>query len=315
MTLSPKLKAGVGYALFGLFAFALFLYLTFPYDTLRRRVTAEAESQGFDLHLGSLGPGLFGITAKRITFSRLATHEGEKVPTLDVASVSVRPSLFPLGMAAEAKVFGGTVDVAAGGISQLELRAKVRGLDPSKAGFKDVTGVEAQGRIDGQLSLDLPKNAPALNGKPTEPNLGQANGSVSFSLTNFTVLGGTVVVPVFGTPTPVDLPKIALGNANAAMSFAKGMGTLKTLRASGGDLELLGTGTLRLERNVQYSEPNLEVKLKADPAFVKRLGLLGSGLTMLPEDRETPGFRVAHLSGFLSQPNFAPGPANLPRTR
>jgi hypothetical protein len=58
----------------------------------------------------------------------------------------------------------------------------------------------------------------------------------------------------------------------------------------------------------EYSEANIELKLKADPEFTKRLGLLGSGLTMLPADRQDPTFRAAKITGMLSRPNFAPWP-------
>jgi hypothetical protein len=49
----------------------------------------------------------------------------------------------------------------------------------------------------------------------------------------------------------------------------------------------------------------VELRLKAEQAFVKRLGILGSGLSMLPADPKNPGFRVAHLTGFLGSPRLA----------
>jgi type II secretion system protein N len=100
---------------------------------------------------------------------------------------------------------------------------------------------------------------------------------------------------------------IVLGHLDAELKFDKGAGKLEKFHGKGDDLEVLGQGTLKLARRVEYSEPNVDVKLKAEPAFVSRLGLLGSGLSMLPADREAPGFRVAHLSGFLGQPSFLPG--------
>jgi hypothetical protein len=50
----------------------------------------------------------------------------------------------------------------------------------------------------------------------------------------------------------------------------------------------------------------MDFKLRAEPEFVKRLGLLGAGLSILPADKEDPKFRAAHLSGFFNRPNFGP---------
>ena len=50
----------------------------------------------------------------------------------------------------------------------------------------------------------------------------------------------------------------------------------------------------------------MDVKLKAEPEFVKRAGILGSALSFMPMDRSEPGFRSARLTGYLSGPKFLP---------
>ena len=55
------------------------------------------------------------------------------------------------------------------------------------------------------------------------------------------------------------------------------------------------------------SDLNLQLKLKVDPEFQKRLGMLGSGLTLLPQDTGQPGWRLAKVSGSLGRLQFGPG--------
>ena len=143
--------------------------------------------------------------------------------------------------------------------------------------------------------------------KVREPDLSQAKGTLSLNLNQLVVNGGTVKVPIYGEMTPLDLPKIAIGDVEAKINFQKGMGTIEKFQAKGADLDLIASGTLRLSKRLEYSEPNVDVKLKLDSDFTKRLGIVAAGLSTLPEDRENPGFRVAKLTGFLGKPNFNPG--------
>jgi type II secretion system protein N len=104
----------------------------------------------------------------------------------------------------------------------------------------------------------------------------------------------------------MDLPRIALGALTGRIQFEKGLGTVQTLRLKSDDLEALGTGTLKLSKKLEYSEPAMDVNLKLDPDFQKRLGLLGAGVTILPPDKKDPSFRAARLAGFLNRPLFLP---------
>jgi type II secretion system protein N len=208
-------------------------------------------------------------------------------------------------VAARGKAMGGTLHAKVGGLGDLSVQADFSGLDPSKGNFKGFTGIAAKGLLSGDLALTLPRTAPGRDGKPHEPNLAEATGGITLDLANFSVEGGQVTVPIYGTPTPVDLPRIAFGNLTAKLDFTKGNGKLEALRAKSDDLEIDGSGTLRLAKRLEYSEMNVSVKLKAEPAFVKRLGLLGSGISMLPTAPGSPGYRLAHLTGFLGSPRLA----------
>jgi len=180
------------------------------------------------------------------------------------------------------------------------LRVKLNGIDLSRANLKALVGIEAEGKVDGELSLDMP----LVRG---EPDLSQASGVLRMNGTELVVRSGTVTVPVFGTPTPVDLPRAALGTLDGEVTFDKGAGSVQRFHIKGDDLESLATGTLKLARKPEYVELALGLRLRLEADFLKRLGLVGAGFSVLPMDGELPGFRDARVSGYLGKPTFNPG--------
>lgn len=308
-------KVVAGYAAFSLVAFILCLYVTFPYEALKRRAVQAAASAGWSLTMGSLGPGLFGVTASNLRLSKTteaqppapetgAVDQGEVEP-LQLASVSARPALFPPGLAVRARAFGGNISGAVGGLSNLKMSISFEGLDPTRGNLKGFTGVDMAGTASGALSLSLPREARA--GASAGWDLSAANGTFTLNLDKLIINGGSITVPVYGQPTPVDLPRIVLGDLEGKLKIEKGLATIERLSGKGEDLELQGQGTIKLAKQADYSELNVELKIKAEPAFIKRLGLLGGGLSVLPADKDDPSFRVAKITGFLGRPAFNPG--------
>lgn len=310
-------KLVVGYGAFSLVAFVLCLCLTFPYDTLRRRAVDAAADAGFALRIGSLRPGLRGLTATNVRISKvpngmtpelqsmLASNAAmlpgpeELGEPLSLDSVAMRPSLLPLGVAFHANLLGGSVSGNVGGLSDVQVAVTLSNLDPSAGNLKAFSGVDLAGKLNGTLNLTLPKTR-------GQPDLSQANGQLALDTKDLLIQGGNVMVPMYGTPTPMDLPRIALGNIDARIKIEKGLGTVETLQAKSDDLEIQGSGTVKLGQRLDVSQPDMDFKLAAEAEFVKRLGLIGAGLTILPTDKADPKFRVAHLGGFFNRPNFGP---------
>lgn len=298
MAASSKVKAALGYSAFGVAAFVFCVYLTFPYEMAEKRVISEAARAGLKLHIGEMGPGLFGVTATNVTLDLPSSSNAKKHTPLRIDSVAARPSLFPLGVALRAKVMGGTAHIAVGGLSDLTIDAELDGLDPSKGNLEGATGLKATGALNGDASLSVPKSSGALDWS-------KANGTVSLDLQHFEIQGGTVPVPMGGgTVMPMGLPKLGLGDVHAKMTIAQGKAKLTELKGTGGDLQLLGGGTVALDRHLPYSKLDLKIRVKADPKLVQRLGFIGSALSLLPEDRQTPGFRLAHIIGPLGLPTL-----------
>ncbi|HZI11592.1 MAG TPA: type II secretion system protein GspN [Myxococcus sp.] len=319
-TKPARWKVILGYAAFALVAFVLGLFLTFPYDTVRTRIVNEAAQSGLAVRIGSLRPGLAGITATNVrvsqppapltadTIAALARGEatggaaelGEAV-VLD--SVAVRPTLFPPGVAVRASAMGGTINAAVGGLGDLKVRMELDGVDVSGGNLPAFTGLDMDGEVNGVLNLTLPK------GKSPEPDLSLADGELALDTRGLVIKGGTVSIPMSpGAPAiPMDLKSFApinLGALTGRIQFEKGLGTVQTLRLKGDDIEAMATGTLKLGKKLEYSEPGMDVNLKLDPEAQKRLGLVAAGLTILPPDKKDPSFRAARFAGFLNRPTF-----------
>ena len=308
----------VGYTAFAIVAFVFGLFVTFPYGTLKQRAVEAAADAGYALRVGSLRPGLRGLTATQVRLSKvpggmtpellgmLSNGTGAQPGPEDLGepllldSVAVRPSLFPVGVAFHASLMGGSISGSAGGLGDTQVSVKLSDLDPSQGNLKAFSGVDMAGKRNGSLNLTLPK----VRG---QPDLSQANGQLSLDSKGLLIQGGNVSVPMGGQAVPMDLPKITLGDIDARMKFEKGQGTLEALESKSEDLEVEGSGTLKLGQRLDVSQPDMDFKLRAEPEFVKRIGILGAGLTILPADRGDPKVRLAHLSGFLNRPLFGPG--------
>ncbi len=312
-------KKALGYSLFSSFAFTLAMALTFPYDAISERVKSAAEDAGLYLRIGSLGPGLFGVRAKGVKLARAASANADKAPeAIEIDSISVRPTLFPPGLKVSASAFDGSAGFSLGGFTLLKLAlggkpkegssvgvdAVIDDFDLSKGNLKGFSGVDLAGKVDASLSIDVPV---VQAGTLVDFDLSTATGKLSLETKAVTVNGGTInaTIPTFGPdPTPLDLPKISVGDINGKFKFDKGQGNVDTFTLKSTDIEGSVTGTVKLGKRVEYSEPNLEVRFKPDPEFQKRLGLIGSALSLVGADPKDPTYRMGRLTGTLGRPTF-----------
>lgn len=298
-------KRIVGYASFMIFALLAMFFVTFPYDALKDRTRIEADTAGYFLRIGKMGPGLFSVRASDVQISKKSNAEPPP-EAMKIDAVSIGPSLFPPGVAVKLNMLGGTVAVRASGISTTRIKVDAEDLDLSKGNLKGFSGVDFAGEIEAHADLSIPRVAGAPN-TPAEPDLAQASGSISLETKGLGVNGGTanITIPQFGPdPTPVDLPKIGIGEMIGRIKIDKGAATVDEFKSKSSDLELGITGTLKLAKRLEYSEPNMEIRVKPDPEFQKRLGLLGSALSMIGADPKDPTWRMGRLTGYLGRPQF-----------
>ncbi len=328
---TARWKVALGYTAFTVVALIACFLLTFPYTALRSRIATEALKAGYVVRIGTMRPGLIGLTARDVRLSlppealspetRAALLSGDPEATrmigpaelgeaLTVDSVFLRPTLFPLGVAFRAQVLGGTASGSVGGTQSLALRVRLENLDPSKGNLKGFTGLDLAGRINGHVNLTLPR-AQGAGGKPGDFDLSQADGELALeaqglelhgSVPGHSMTGQGPIALVF----PGGLPAIPVGELQGLIQFDKGQGTVETLQTRSDQLELKAEGTLRLKPRLQYTEPAMDVKLRVEPELVKNLGTAGLGLSILPPDKDDPKFRAGRLSGSLGQLRFLP---------
>jgi type II secretion system protein N len=328
---TARWKVVLGYSVFSLFALILCFFLTFPYGALRARIATEALKAGYVVRIDSLRPGFIGLTAKGVRLSQpsaplsaettaaLTSGDPDTARMLGPAevgeafvidSLSLRPTLFPLGASFQAHVMGGDVSGNAGWRGN-QVHLKLDKLDTSEGNLKSFTGLDLEGTLSGTLTLNMP-SAPGAGGRPGEPDLSQADGELSLDGQNLLLKGSVEGAGVASKGSPVTLlfpgglPRIPVGDLTAQIRFEKGQGTVDALSLKSDQLEIKGTGTLKLNKRVQYTEPNMDVKIRVEPELVKALGTAGLGLSILPPDKDDPKFRAGHLSGSLGRLTFLP---------
>lgn len=291
----------VGYPLFFLFALVVSFFITFPYEQLTTTVKNEADKAGYFVRIGNLGPGFLAVRATDVELSKKAI--GDELPEpVKLDSVSVGPTLIPPGIGVNIKAFGGTASVRVSGMSKMRLKVDADELDVSKGNLKAYSGVDMTGSVGAHVDVTMPRVAGS-----SEPDLSQAAGTLSLQTKALTVNGGTVnvVLPQFGRdPTPLDLPKIIFGDIDGAVKLEKGVGTIEEFKSKSPNIEFNASGSVRLAKRFEYSEPNIELRFKADPEFQKGLGMVGMALSVAGPDPKDPSWRLGRLTGSFSRPRF-----------
>lgn len=292
-----KLRVPLAFAL----ALPLFIYLTFPFEELSRRLETEARVNGLELSIGTLGSsGLLGVKALDVKARPAQQGNG---PALELAAdrVALSPEVLGLllrrvGFTFDVDAYGGT----AKGRARLSSDPKLPGLAALVLDAHDVdlrslplgplANLEAIGR------LALKANLPEL--QPVEA----ANGSASLSLKGGALLKGQLAL---GPGMNFPLPKLVLGEVEGSVTIDKGLAKIEKLTARGGDLEADIDGTIRLKPLIAVSEANLRVRLKpsekwldANPMIKGSMGFLGP--------KQSDGYWVT-LTGPLSRLVPRPG--------
>jgi type II secretion system protein N len=294
-----------GYVTFTVMSLLVCFFLTFPYDALKDRIRLEADAAGYFLKIGSIGPGFFTVKLKDVEVSKKADTDPPP-ESLKIDAVSVGASLFPPGIKVHIDAFDGDIVARVSGITNNRYRLDADGLDLSKGNIKGFSGIAFSGTVNATVDVTIPRTSvdPKI---PAEPDLSAASGSVNINTNALTINGGTanITIPQFGAePTPVDLPKIGIGELIGKIKVDKGVVTFDEFKSKSADFESKILGTIKLAKRFEYSEANLDIKLKPEPEFQKNLGMIGSAFSMLGPDAQDPNWRAGKLTGTLGRPQF-----------
>jgi type II secretion system protein N len=280
--------------------FVLFLVLTFPYDVLARRLEAEAQREGAELTIGSLGPsGLTGLRARDVKLRLPPTPGTETATEVKLDRADLSPDLFALilrrtSFGFSLQGYGGTVkghlalsnDPRAPGLTSLRIDA--RDLDLASLPFKDMTGVEAGGKL--QLKVDLHSMQPVET----------STGDMQVTLDGVAIAGSLMGFP---------LPKTSLGKFEGGATVDKGVAKLEKTTARGGDIDADFDGNISLRPLFSLSQADLHVHVRpsdhwldANPAIKGMLGF-----PMVQQAKQPDGGYTYTMNGPVSHLQSRPG--------
>ena len=292
-----KLRRGAVPAVAVLF-FLLFLFVTFPYETVGRRLQAEAQRAGADLSIGSIGGhGFFGVRARDVRL-RPASSGNEPAPELRFERVDVSPDLFAVllrrtSFSFRLEAYGGSArghaafskDPKVPGLESLRLAST--DLDLHALPLKELTGIDANGRAS--LQVDVSSLQPPET----------AAGSLSLTGRQMTVTGGTV--------SGFALPRAALGDVDVGVTLDRGLARVDRAQTRGGDVDAEADGTVRLRALLALSQADLHVRLHPSDRWLNENALVKGALGLVQNARQPDGSYVFSFSGPLSRLTTRPG--------
>ncbi len=283
----------------GVIAFGLFLLLTFPFDVLARRIEVEAQRNGADLTIGSMGPaGLGGVRARNVKLRIIPAPGAEPGPELHLDRMDLSPDLFALllrrtsfGFALQG--YGGTAkghlamsnDPKQPGVKALRIDA--RDIDLATLPLKEMAGVEASGKL--QLKADLASLVPAET----------ASGAVALALEGAGVKGGTVQ----GFP----VPKTSLGRVDGSLLVEKGVARFEHTSARGGDIDADVDGNMNLRPLLMLSQADLHVRFRPSDKWLNENAMIKGAMGLIQNARQGDGSYVFTFTGPLARMTPRPG--------
>lgn len=270
--LNPKVLVWVGYVAYFFACFAIFAYLTFPYDRLqefaKQQVAANTGGKGgkapMSLEIGSIAPYWPpGLTLHDVSIER--PPEADESPLavrLDSATARLRvlPLLLgrrSLGFSAEQGAGSLSGSVSAG-TTRTEIELELDAMDAEALGLGGLLKVPVAGQLSGLVDL-------MLSSIPTE-----TDGDVQLTLANLQLGDGKAKVPVPGMRDGITVERINAGTLELELELRQGVVEVKKLSTSGPDLKLAGSGNLKLAEDLGRSRLDVTLELTFSDAYKAR---------------------------------------------
>ena len=309
----------IGYPLFYLFTFVLFLRLVFPYEKLRDRIV-----YGFNAQQRS-GPAQqqlqidevrgYWLTGVRITGIRLFSAPTE--PGKPPSEMKIDEARLKVGILAA--IFGRTsasfqVDAMGGEIDgSYDESSKERAVEVELDGVElknldaltQMIGLPVEGRAHGTISLTMP-----------EGKASKGSGTVNLEVADTAIGDGKAKLK-----SALDWPKLAVGQLTFTAEAKDGVLKVTKFSAGGKDLELSGDGKVQMRDLSTESGLDINLKFKINDGYRGKSEMTKAlfGAPGSPKggdlDRFVPEMRTAHRSdgfyafriqGLLGHPRFEP---------
>jgi len=276
---------GIGYALFTVAAFTLFLWWLLPYAEIARNVEARLEAEGVSAEIAGLGPGVFpGMRARSV---RVGSPGGSEVG-LEFQDVRAGVPLLGLvrGQVAvqfRASTLGGTLQgkVSLGG--KHDVSAVWEGIElsrlplPPEAAELPLAGRSA-GEIEGVVDAGNPMQS-------------SGRAEVRFQAVK---LGA-------GKAAGFPVPEILLGNGRIKVAGEGGKLEVESGSFEDGDLGIEVSGNVLLRPDYARSLVNGMLSLRPNEKAAQELALL---FAVFPGGRASDGRYTARVRGTLGAPRL-----------
>jgi type II secretion system protein N len=260
------------YAVFFVCCFLIFAHWTFPYDRVRdvliARVGAGGSASGSSkLTIGELGPDwLTGVSLTAVTLERTAAlpDEAPSRLALDELTLHAAPLTF---------LFGGVgIDFDAS-VGQGEIEGNYRGersgpphqfastldsVDLARLGLGSFLGIPMRGTADGMIEVQLAE-------KPAD-----THGAIDMQIEQLRLGDGKAKIKVPGMGGGLTLDPIDAGATQIKLIIRDGVATVERLEAKGKDLQMTGSGSVRLATALPQSRIDLTLEVKFDKGYTQR---------------------------------------------
>jgi type II secretion system protein N len=287
--------------------FALFTYLTFPWDAMRQRLEQDlstslsSPASQAQVAIGGMHSSWFtGVVLERVMLSRPDPVTGTPRAAL-LPELRLRISLWSLlrgqkSISFAAKAMGGQVT------GELFDSKQLSSLNLLGTGLQLVDAKDLLGFFGVASGLDL--GAVDLTGATT------LKGDLSFKPNDLMSVKGHLDVDVEhamlkgGSVAEIDLPQVDLGKIELKAHAQEGRLDVDRFHIDSPDVTVESDAIfLTLNQNIAYSIPHGRVRVHIGEELEKRIPYLGMGLAALKQpDRD--GFYSLPLGGTLRNPRI-----------
>jgi type II secretion system protein N len=282
----------LAYTLYGLVVFLVLLYIIFPYDLLRQRVTERFSQADLQLAIARLGPAFPpGVRLQNVRL--LVNQAGFPGALMQIETLHARPALLDLlartlHIRLDATIYSGTLkgsirSVVAGDTAAWELEAQFAELQLERHPLvKQDNQAVLRGQLGGELSVTLDNEGLMQQGA-----LNLRLQSVVF-----------VVSQVFPLPAQRE---VTCDTVQSQIRLTPGQWQITSFMCRGNDLAIQVRGTIRWQSPLRASVLELQVQMRSETAYKQEIDLIGNLVQRRPDRRGVLSFSIR---GTLQQPRY-----------
>ncbi|MEM9191100.1 MAG: type II secretion system protein GspN [Myxococcota bacterium] len=272
-----KLAIGCGGLVFFSMCTCLFSYWFFPWSRVRDIAVQEVERpmgpngerrpSGIELEIGELSPSWFtGATLTDVEVRKLSDNPDDEPMEIRIDEVTARLGVFAaisgeVDVSFSAEVGGGELSgVYQDGETETVVQMELDRVNLARLGvLESAVGLPVEGRIGGEVDLTI----------AAEPQ--DTTGRIDLGIDGLVVGDGEAKLQIEALGgSGVTVEQINAGTVTLVAEVDSGVARIDTFEANGDDLELGGSGSIRLMRPVQNSRMDLLLRFEFSDGYRDR---------------------------------------------